>query len=99
MHVLFLKGESIKNERPPSSSSQMNHDMDNFQEERQRKTETLEQNMPSCYDQCKREDTPENEDKIKPKQEIPVAFAIPAHEVSFASHHCTSWENTTWSLC
>ncbi|GAB0189753.1 transcription factor E2F8 [Grus japonensis] len=78
-------GESIKNERPPSSSSQMNHDMDNFQEERQRKTETLEQNMPSCYDQCKREDTPENEDKIKPKQEIPVAFAIPAHETLLPS--------------
>ncbi|XP_059681809.1 transcription factor E2F8 [Gavia stellata] len=78
-------GESIKNERPPSNSSQMNHEMDNFQEERQNKTKTLDQNVASCYDQCKREDVPEDEDKIKTKHDIPVAFAIPAHETFFPS--------------
>ncbi|XP_072721657.1 transcription factor E2F8 [Ciconia boyciana] len=78
-------GESIKNERAPSNSSQMNHEMDNFQEERENKTETLDQNMASCYDRCKREDIPEDEDKIKTKQDIPVAFAIPAHETFFPS--------------
>ncbi|XP_074774365.1 transcription factor E2F8 [Athene noctua] len=78
-------GESIKNERPPSSSSQMNHEMDNSQEDRQNKTKTLEQNTAGCYDQCKREDIPEDEDKIKTKQDIPVAFAIPAHETFFPS--------------
>ncbi|XP_009459672.1 PREDICTED: transcription factor E2F8 [Nipponia nippon] len=78
-------GESIKTERPPSSSSQTNPEMDNFQEERQNKTETLDQNTASCYDQCKREDIPEDEDKIKTKQDIPVAFAIPAHETFFPS--------------
>lgn len=77
----------MKNERPPSSSSQMNHEMDNFQEERQNKTETLDENMASCYDQRKRDHVPEDEDKIKTKQDIPVAFAIPAHEVSFVRHH------------
>ncbi|XP_009697575.1 PREDICTED: transcription factor E2F8 [Cariama cristata] len=78
-------GESIKNERPPSSSSQINHKVDNFQKERQNKTETLDQNMASCYDQHKREDIPEDEDKIKTKQDIPVAFAIPAFQTFFPS--------------
>ncbi|XP_063188596.1 transcription factor E2F8 isoform X1 [Chroicocephalus ridibundus] len=78
-------GESIKNERPPSNSSQMNREMDNFQPERQNKTETLGQNMANCSDQCKREDIPEDEGKIKTKQDIPVAFAIPAHETFFPS--------------
>ncbi|XP_074005063.1 transcription factor E2F8 [Numenius arquata] len=88
-------GESIKYERPPSSSSQMNHEMDNFQEERQNKTKTFDQNVASCYDQCKREDIPEDEGKIQTKQDIPVAFAIPAHETFFPSGyliplaHCT----------
>lgn len=68
----------------------MNHKMDNFQEEGQNKTKTLDQNVASCYDQCKREDIPEDEDKIKTKQDIPVAFAIPAHEVSFVRQHSTS---------
>ncbi|KAF1551694.1 Transcription factor E2F8, partial [Eudyptes schlegeli] len=90
LYVLFLKGESIKNERPPPNSSQMKHKMDNFQEEGQNKTKTLDQNVASCYDQCKREDIPEDEDKIKTKQDIPVAFAIPAHEVSFVRQHSTS---------
>ncbi|XP_010005741.1 PREDICTED: transcription factor E2F8 [Chaetura pelagica] len=70
-------GESIKNERPPASSSQENHKMDNCQEERQNKTKTLHQNTASCYDQGKREDIPEDEDKLKTKQDSPVAFAIP----------------------
>ncbi|KAM6274793.1 transcription factor E2F8 isoform 2-T2 [Porphyrio hochstetteri] len=78
-------GASIEEERLPSSSSQMSDEMDNFQEERQNKTETIEQNVASCYDQCRREDIPEDEDKTKPKQEIPVAFAIPAHETFFPS--------------
>ncbi|XP_074951076.1 transcription factor E2F8 isoform X1 [Phalacrocorax aristotelis] len=78
-------GESIKNERPPSSSSQVNNETDNFQEERQSKPETLDENTAGCHDQCKREDTPEDEDKIKTKQDIPVAFAIPAHETFFPS--------------
>lgn len=88
--TLFLKGESIKNERPPSNSSQTNHKVDTPQEERQNKTETLDQNMASCNDQCKREDIPEEKDKATTKQDIPVAFAIPAHEVSFVRHHSTS---------
>lgn len=90
VRTFFLKGESIKNERPPSNSSQMNHEMDNFQEEKQNKTETLDQNTARCYGQCKREDILEDEAKVKTKQDIPVAFAIPAHEVSFVRHHSTS---------
>ncbi|XP_014807050.1 PREDICTED: transcription factor E2F8 [Calidris pugnax] len=78
-------GDSIKTERPPSSSSQTNHETDHFQEERQNKPETLDQNVASCHDQCKREDIPEEESKIKMKQDIPVAFAIPAHETFFPS--------------
>ncbi|XP_030340532.1 transcription factor E2F8 isoform X2 [Strigops habroptila] len=78
-------GDSTENERPPSNSSQMTHEMDNFHEKRQNKTETLDQNMASCYDQCRREDIPEDEDKIKTKQDIPVAFAIPAPETFFPS--------------
>ncbi|XP_068004488.1 transcription factor E2F8 [Melanerpes formicivorus] len=78
-------GESIPNERSPSSSSQMNHEMDNSQEEKQNKPETLDQNKATCYDQCKREDNAEEEAKIKAKQDIPVAFAIPAHETFFPS--------------
>lgn len=57
--------------------------MDNVQEERQNETKTVEQNMASCCDQCTKEDIPEDEDKIKTKQDIPVAFAIPAPEVRF----------------
>ncbi|XP_074697694.1 transcription factor E2F8 [Strix aluco] len=78
-------GESIKNERPPSNSSQMNHEMDSSQEDRQKKAKMLDQDMAGCCDQCKREDIPEDEDKIKTKQDIPVAFAIPAHETFFPS--------------
>ncbi|XP_065696240.1 transcription factor E2F8 isoform X2 [Patagioenas fasciata] len=76
-------GESIKNERPPSTSSQVNDETDDFQQERQNKTETSDQNTASCYEQCKREDTPEDEDKTK--QDIAVAFAIPAPETFFPS--------------
>ncbi|XP_025945124.1 transcription factor E2F8 [Apteryx rowi] len=78
-------GESIKNERPPSNGLQMNHEMDNFQKERQNKAEKLDQNVASCCDQCKREGIPEDEDRTKTKQEIPMAFAIPAHETFFPS--------------
>ncbi|KAM9223472.1 transcription factor E2F8 [Leptosomus discolor] len=78
-------GKSIKNEKAPSSSSEVNHKMDHFQEPRQNKTEPLDQNMASCYDERKREDIPEDEDKIKTKQDIPVAFAIPARETFFPS--------------
>ncbi|XP_065539498.1 transcription factor E2F8 isoform X3 [Lathamus discolor] len=45
-------GDSTKDERLPSNSSQMTHEMDSFLEERQNKTETLDQNMtffPSGY--------------------------------------------------
>ncbi|KAF4802045.1 transcription factor E2F8 [Turdus rufiventris] len=88
-------GESTKNEKTPSSSSQTNHEMDNVQEERQNETKTVDQNMASCCDQCTKEDIPEDEDKIKTKQDIPVAFAIPAPETFFPSGylipltHCT----------
>ncbi|XP_040416413.1 transcription factor E2F8 isoform X1 [Cygnus olor] len=78
-------GESVKNERPPSRGSQMNHEMDNFQEEKQNKSETLDLSVASCSDQCKRADTPEDDNRTKPKQDIPVAFAIPAHETFFPS--------------
>ncbi|XP_010124343.1 PREDICTED: transcription factor E2F8 [Chlamydotis macqueenii] len=78
-------GDSIQNERPPSNSSQMNHQMDNSQEESHNKTEILAQNTASCYDQCKREDIAEDEDKTKTKQDVPVAFAIPAPETFFPS--------------
>nr|XP_009686677.1 PREDICTED: transcription factor E2F8 [Struthio camelus australis] len=67
-------GESIKKEKPPSSGLQMNDEMDNFQEERQNKAEKLDQNVASCCDQCKREGIPEDEDRSKTKQEIPVAI-------------------------
>lgn len=83
MYVLFSKGESTKNEKTPSNSSQTNHEADNVQEERQNETKTVDQNMASCCDQCTKEDIPEDEDKIKTKQDIPVAFAIPAPEVRF----------------
>ncbi|KAM9372872.1 transcription factor E2F8 [Phaethornis superciliosus] len=95
-------GESVKNESPPSSSSEINHKMDNFQEERQKKTEPLVQNIASCYDQHKREDIPEDEDKIKTKQDIPVAFAIPAPETFFPSGYlipltqCTHGNKTSF---
>jgi len=69
--------------------------MDTFQEERHSKPEILDQNMASRYDQCKREDMPGDEDKTKTKQGIPVAFAIPAHEVSFVRHHSTSCRGKT----
>lgn len=46
----------------------------------------LDPDVVSCYDQCKREDTPEDEAKSKAKPDIPVALAIPAHEVSFVRH-------------
>uniref|UniRef100_A0A8C3QJ24 Transcription factor E2F8 n=1 Tax=Cyanoderma ruficeps TaxID=181631 RepID=A0A8C3QJ24_9PASS len=88
-------GESTKNEKPPSNSSQTNHEMDNVQEERQSETKTGDQNMASCCDQCTKENIPEDEDKIKTKQDIPVAFAIPAPETFFPSGylipltHCT----------
>lgn len=57
--------------------------MDNVQEERQNETKTVDQNMASCCEQCTKENIPEDEDKIKTKQDIPVAFAIPAPEVRF----------------
>uniref|UniRef100_A0A8U7M9X2 Transcription factor E2F8 n=1 Tax=Corvus moneduloides TaxID=1196302 RepID=A0A8U7M9X2_CORMO len=88
-------GESTKNEKPPSNSSQTNHGMDNVQEERQNETKTVDQNMASCCDQCIKENIPEDEDKIKTKQDIPVTFAIPAPETFFPSGylipltHCT----------
>ncbi|XP_068050268.1 transcription factor E2F8 isoform X2 [Anomalospiza imberbis] len=88
-------GESTKNEKPPSNSSQTNHEMDNVQEERQNETKTVDQNVASCCDQCTKENIPEDEDKIKTKQDIPVAFAIPAPETFFPSGylipltHCT----------
>ncbi|XP_032044444.1 transcription factor E2F8 [Aythya fuligula] len=78
-------GESVKNERPPSSGSQMNCEMDNFQEEKQNESETLDLSVASCSDQCKRADAPEDDTRTKPKQDIPVAFAIPAHESFFPS--------------
>lgn len=88
-------GESTKNEETPSNSSQTNHETDNVQEERQNEMKTVDQNMASCCDQCTKEDIPEDEDKIKTKQDIPVAFAIPAPETFFPSGylipltHCT----------
>ncbi|XP_010078346.1 PREDICTED: transcription factor E2F8 [Pterocles gutturalis] len=78
-------GESIKNERPPSDGSQVDHEMDNFQEERQNKTEILDQNMSSCYDQCKREDIPETEDSTKTKQDIPVVYCLFLFQTFFPS--------------
>lgn len=57
--------------------------MDNVQEERQNETKTVDQNTASCCEQCTKENIPEDEDKIKTKQDIPVAFAIPAPEVRF----------------
>lgn len=61
----------------------MNHETDNFQEEKQNESETLDLSMASCSDQCKRADALEDDTRTKPKQDIPVAFAIPAHEVRF----------------
>eukprot|EP00076_Gallus_gallus_P041460 XP_025006998.1 transcription factor E2F8 isoform X3 [Gallus gallus] len=78
-------GEPTKQERPPSISSQTNHQMDNFQEEKQNRSETLDQSMAGCSEQYKRECAPEDEDRTKTKQDIPVAFAIPAHETFFPS--------------
>lgn len=70
--------------------------MDHSQKEKQNQPEMLDQNKSPCYDQCKGEDSPEEEAKIKTKQDIPVAFAIPAHEVSSPSHHpahlAITWE-------
>ncbi|POI26587.1 hypothetical protein CIB84_009663, partial [Bambusicola thoracicus] len=78
-------GEATKHERPPSISSQTNHQMDNFQEEKRNRSETLDQSMAGCSEQYKRECAPEDEDGTKTKQDIPVAFAIPAHETFFPS--------------
>ncbi|XP_005046410.1 PREDICTED: transcription factor E2F8 [Ficedula albicollis] len=88
-------GESTKNEKTPFNSSQTNHEMDSVQEERQNETKTVDQNVASCCDQCTKENIPEDEDKIKTKQDISVAFAIPAPETFFPSGylipltHCT----------
>ncbi|KAM4898537.1 LOW QUALITY PROTEIN: transcription factor E2F8 [Sylvia borin] len=88
-------GESTKNEKSPSNSSQTNHEIDNVQEERQNETKTVDQNVASCCDQCTKENIPEDEDKIKRKQDIPLAFAIPTPETFFPSGylipltHCT----------
>ncbi|XP_071415245.1 transcription factor E2F8 [Pithys albifrons albifrons] len=96
-------GESTKNEKPPSSISQMNHEKDNTQKEKQNETETLDQNMASCCDPCKKENISEDEDKMKTKQDIPVAFAIPASETFFPSGylipltHCTHGNKTECS--
>lgn len=68
--------------------------MDNFQKERQNKTETSDQNTASCYKQCKREYIPEDEDKTK--QDIPVAFAIPAPEVSSVRHRSLAVVGLSW---
>ncbi|XP_010709034.2 transcription factor E2F8 [Meleagris gallopavo] len=78
-------GEPPKHERPPSIGSQSNHEVDNFQEEKQNKFETLDQSVASCSEQYKRECAPEDEDRTKTKQDIPVAFANPAHEAFFPS--------------
>ncbi|KAM6322016.1 transcription factor E2F8 [Podargus strigoides] len=78
-------GESITNERLPSTSSQINQEMDSSQVERQKEPKTLDQNMANCSDQCKREDIPEDKDKIKTKQDMPLAFAIHAHKPFFPS--------------
>ncbi|KAL9849037.1 transcription factor E2F8 isoform 2-T3 [Geothlypis trichas] len=78
-------GESTKNEKPPSNSSQTHHEADNVQEERQNETKTGDQNIASCCDQCTKENIAEDEEKTKTKQDIPVAFAIPAPEPFFPS--------------
>uniref|UniRef100_G1MTU9 Transcription factor E2F8 n=1 Tax=Meleagris gallopavo TaxID=9103 RepID=G1MTU9_MELGA len=54
-------------------------------EEKQNKFETLDQSVASCSEQYKRECAPEDEDRTKTKQDIPVAFANPAHEAFFPS--------------
>ncbi|XP_015718841.1 transcription factor E2F8 isoform X2 [Coturnix japonica] len=76
-------GELNKHERPPSIGSQTNNEMDNFQEEKQSRSE--DQSVESCSEQYKRECAPEDEDRAKAKQDLPVAFAIPAHETFFPS--------------
>ncbi|XP_031463202.1 transcription factor E2F8 isoform X2 [Phasianus colchicus] len=78
-------GEAPKHERPPSIGSQTNHEVDNFQEEKQNRFETLHQSVASCSEQYKRECTPEDEDRTKIKQDVPMAFANPAHETFFPS--------------
>ncbi|XP_061856110.1 transcription factor E2F8 [Colius striatus] len=88
-------GESIKKKRSPSNSSEMNHKMDSFKGETQNKTETLDHNVASCNNQCKREDIPRDEDKIQTKPDIPVAFAIPAHETFFPSGYLIPFTQCT----
>ncbi|XP_021258950.1 transcription factor E2F8 isoform X2 [Numida meleagris] len=78
-------GEPTKHERTPPIGSETNHETDSFQEEKQGRSETLDHSVASCSDQCKRECTPGDEDRTKPKQDVPVAFAIPAHETFFPS--------------
>ncbi|XP_009884603.1 PREDICTED: transcription factor E2F8 [Charadrius vociferus] len=93
-------GESIKNERPPSNSSQMNHEMDNFQEEKQNKTETLDQNMTRCYDQCKREDIPEDETFFPSGYLIPLAQCTHGNKAGFSDEEkagICSLQHTTYS--
>ncbi|XP_010220250.1 PREDICTED: transcription factor E2F8 [Tinamus guttatus] len=80
-------GESLKVEKLPSNGLQVKHETDTSQKERQNKVEKSDQNVAGCCDQCKREAIPEEEDRTKAKQEIPLTFATPAPETSFPSRY------------
>ncbi|KAM7164303.1 transcription factor E2F8 isoform 5-T6 [Macrochelys suwanniensis] len=78
-------GDSLKGERPSSRAVHMEPEINNFQEGSQNKSEKLDQNVECCFDHERREGLSEDKSRASTTQEMPVAFAVPAHETLFPS--------------
>ncbi|XP_067414306.1 transcription factor E2F8 isoform X2 [Emydura macquarii macquarii] len=78
-------GHSLKSERPFSTAVHLEPEISNIQEGSQNKSEKIDQNVECCFDRERREDLPEDKSRASATQEMPVAFAIPAHETLFPS--------------
>uniref|UniRef100_A0A8C8STQ0 Transcription factor E2F8 n=1 Tax=Pelusios castaneus TaxID=367368 RepID=A0A8C8STQ0_9SAUR len=78
-------GDSHKNERPSSRAVHLEPAVSNVQEGSQNKSEKIDQNVECCFDHEKRDCLPEDKSRVSTTQEMPVAFAIPAHETLFSS--------------
>ncbi|XP_065448680.1 transcription factor E2F8 isoform X8 [Chrysemys picta bellii] len=78
-------GDSLKGERPSSRAVHLEPEINHFQEGSQNKSEKLDQNMEFCFDHERREGLSEDKSRASNTQEMPVAFAVPAHETLFPS--------------
>ncbi|CAM5121125.1 unnamed protein product [Eretmochelys imbricata] len=78
-------GDSLKGERPSSRAVHLEPEINNFQEGSQNKSEKLDQNVECCFDHERREGLSEDKSRASTTQEMPVAFAVPAHETLFPS--------------